>query len=241
MKQIIFIAISLISIFLSAQNTFIYELKAKEKTEINVKSGSGGDFIKTYSNPIQYTYLFNESKASFKPQLKLENSQTIQVDLLQLSAKTLGEYYLDYDKKIIENTQSFNTKDYVVISNFDDLHWTDEHVEEVINGYKTKKYSTKRTEKGLTKDKIYTTMVWVDESYSQDIAPFGLTGLKGLIVKVDFNGGNELVLYQTAISKISRIEPFQQKNVISKQDYQKLIDDKMEELRQKRQEKMDFK
>ena len=121
------------------------------------------------------------------------------------------------------------------------MHWIDTNDTEVINGYQTKKYITKRKEKGLTKDKIFTTTIWIDESYPQDVAPFGLMGLKGLIVKVNFNGVNDLILDKIEETKLKEVQPLKAKNRLTKEEYQKLIDDRMETIRSKRQERLNFK
>ena len=239
MKQIIILLIIFLSNGLIAQNTFIYQFSAKENQ--NAKSGILADVITSAPDPVEYIYLVNEKKASFKPELKINNSQTNQIDLLKISVKSLGEYFYDYDKKEIENKIEFSNKEYIVTSNFDDLHWIDMNESEKINGYQTKKYITKRKEKGLTKDKIYTTTIWIDESHPQDIAPFGLMGLKGLIVKVNFNGGNDLTLVKIDEEKSKDIQPLKAKNRIKKVEYQTIIDEQMETLRNKRQERLNFK
>lgn len=241
MKQIIFAFLMLISNVLIAQNTFIYQLTPMVKAESEIQSGPAADLFKSTSDPIQYSYLIQDDKASFKPELKINNSQTNQIDLLQISVKSLGEYFYDYKNKLIENKIELSGKEYIVTSNFNDLHWIDTNDTEVINGYQTKKYITKRKEKGLTKDKIFTTTIWIDESYPQDIAPFGLMGLKGLIVKVNFNGVNDLILDKIEETKLKEIQPLKAKNRLTKEEYQKLIDDRMETIRSKRQERLNFK
>lgn len=241
MKQIIFAFLMLISNLLIAQNTFIYQLTPKNKAEKEIQSGPAADFFKATSDPIEYVYKMNNNRAVFYPLLKIDNSQTNQIDLLQLSAKTLGEYFYDYKNKLIENKVELSGKEYIVTSNFNDLHWIDTNDTEVINGYQTKKYITKRKEKGLTKDKIFTTTIWIDESYSQDIAPFGLMGLKGLVVKVNFNGFNNLILDKIEETKLKEIQPLKAKNRLTKEEYQKLIDERMETIRNKRQERLNFK
>ena len=179
----------------------------------------------------------NNNRAIFYPIFKIDNSQTNQIDMLQLSAKTLGEYFYDYDQKLIENKIEFLNKEYIVMSNFEDLHWIDTNEKEIINDYQTKKYITKRKEN----DKIYTTTIWIDESYPKDIAPFGLMGLKGLIVKVNFNGVNDLILDKIEETKLKEIQPLKAKNRLTKVEYQRLTDERMETIRNKRQERLDLK
>lgn len=241
MKQIIFTFLVLISNLLIAQNTFIYQFNSMNKVENGIQSGPMADFFKATSDPIEYVYKMNNNRAIFYPLLKIDNSQTNQIDMLQLSAKTLGEYFYDYDQKLIENKVEISNKEYVVTSTFDDLHWIDTNESETINGYPTKKYITKRKEKGIKTDKIYTTTIWIDESYPQDIAPFGLMGLKGLIVKVNFNGGNDLILQTIETKKVSAIQPFKGKNRITKEAYKKMIDDKLDQIKESRGVKMDLK
>ncbi|WP_322970584.1 GLPGLI family protein [Faecalibacter sp. LW9] len=239
MKQIIILLIIFLSNGLIAQNTFIYQFSAKENQ--NAKSGILADVITSAPDPVEYIYLVNEKKASFKPELKINNSQTNQIDLLKISVKSLGEYFYDYDQKLIENKIETSNKEYIVTSTFDDLHWIDTNESETINGYPTKKYITKRKEKGIKTDKIYTTTIWIDESYPQDIAPFGLMGLKGLIVKVNFNGRNDLILQTIETKKVSAIQPFKGKNRITKEAYRKMIDDKLDQIKESRGVKMDLK
>lgn len=237
MKQIIFTFLVFISNLLIAQNTFIYQLIPKNKAEKEIQSGPAADFFKATSDPIEYVYKMNNNRAIFYSLLKIDNSQTNQIDLLQLSAKSLGEYFYDYDKKVIENKIEYSNKEFIVMSNFDDLHWIDTNESVEINGYQTKKYITKRKEE----DKIYTTTIWIDESYNKDISPFGLMGLKGLIVKVNFNGGNDLILEKIEESKLKEIQPLKAKNRVTKEEYEKLIDEQMEIIRNKRQERLDLK
>ncbi|HEY4538407.1 MAG TPA: hypothetical protein VIG94_00160 [Faecalibacter sp.] len=241
MKQITFTFIVLISNLLLAQNTFTYQFTPMVNAEKAIQSGPMADFFKATSDPIEYVYKMNNNRAIFYPLLKIDNSQTNQIDMLQLSAKTLGEYFYDYDQKLIENKIETSNKEYIVTSNFDDLHWIDTNESETINGYPTKKYITKRKEKGIKTDKIYTTTIWIDESYPQDIAPFGLMGLKGLIVKVNFNGGNDLILQTIETKKMSAIQPFKGKNRIMKEAYRKMIDDQLDKIKESRGVKMDLK
>lgn len=241
MKQITFTFIILISNLLLAQNTFTYQFTPMTNAEMKIQSGPVADLFKATSDPIDYTYQINNNKAFFYPIFKINNAQTAQIDLLELSAKTLGEYFYDYDQKLIENKIEILNKEYIVTSNFDDLHWIDTNESENINGYQTKKYITKRKEKGLTKDKIYTTTIWIDDSYPQDVAPFGLMGLKGLIVKVNFNGGNDLILQTIETKKVSAIQPFKGKNRITKEAYIKMTDDQLDQIKESRGVKMDLK
>ena len=241
MKQITFTFIILISNLLLAQNTFTYQFTPMVNAEKVIQSGPAADLFKSTSDPIVYTYQISNNKAVFYPIFKINNAQTVQFDLLKLSAKTLGEYFYDYDQKLIENKVEISNKEYVVTSTFDDLHWIDTNESETINGYPTKKYITKRKEKGIKTDKIYTTTIWIDESYPQDIAPFGLMGLKGLIVKVNFNGGNDLILQTIETKKVSAIQPFKGKNRITKEAYKKMIDDKLDQIKESRGVKMDLK
>ena len=111
---------------------------------------------------------------------------------------------------------------------------------EEINGVLTKKYSTKRKDKRLKEHKIITTTVWVDETYSDNIAPFGLMGLKGIIVKVNFNGRNNLILKRVETNSLKEIKPLSAKNKVTKEEFQEIIDQLMLEYRRKRAEKLEI-
>ena len=223
--QILFFCFLLSPVFaqLNVGNTFIYELASKKDN--GAKSTILNDVIESNPNPVEYIYQTNGNEASFEPILVLNNSQTGQFNLLQISVKTFGEFYYNLKDNLIENKKEISNKEYIITSKFDDLHWIDTNETEEINGISTKKYITKRKEKGLKVDKIYTTTVWVDEAYPMNIAPFDLTGLKGLVMKVNFNGGSELILKQIENRKLKEIKPLKAKNSITKAEYQKLIDE----------------
>ncbi len=239
--QILFFCFLLSPIFaqLNEGNTFIYELASKKEQE--TKTTILADFIQPNPNPVEYIYQTNGNEASFAPILVLDNSQTNRFNLLQISVKTFGEFYYNLKENLIENKKELSNKEYIITSKLDDLHWIDLNETEEVNGILTKKYITTRKEKGLKADKIYTTTVWIDESYPMNIAPFDLTGLKGLVMKVNFNGGNELILKKIENQKLKEIKPLKAKNRITKAEYQKLIDEKMENLRNKKPVSFDIK
>lgn len=239
--QILFFCFLLSPIFaqLNEGNTFIYELVSKKDQE--TKSTVLNDLFETSQNPVEYIYQTNGNEASFEPILVLNNSQTGKFNLLQISVKTFGEFYYNLKENLIENKKELSNKEYIITSKLDDLHWIDTDEIEEINGISTKKYLTKRKEKGLKADKIYTTTVWVDEAYPMNIAPFDLTGLKGLVIKVNFNGRNELILKQIENRKLKEVKPLKAKNRITKAEYQKLIDEQMENLRNKKPISFDIK
>ena len=242
-KTILSCFTSLLFIYTFAQqpvgNTFNYEFYStksnhKQSTVLN-------DLFETNPNPVEYIYQTNGNEASFNPILVLNNSQTGQFNLLQISVKTFGEFYYNLKENLIENKKEISNKEYIITSKLDDLYWIDLSEVEEVNGVLTKKYITKRKEKGLKADKIYTTTVWVDEAYPMNIAPFDLTGLKGLVMKVNFNRGSELILKQIENRKLKEIKPLKAKNSITKAEYQKLIDEQMENLRNKKTVSFDIK
>ena len=147
--QILFFCFLLSPIFaqLNEGNTFIYELVSKKDQE--TKSTVLNDLFETSQNPVEYIYQTNGNEASFEPILVLNNSQTGKFNLLQISVKTFGEFYYNLKENLIENKKELSNKEYIITSKLDDLHWIDTDEIEEINGISTKKYLTKRKEKGL--------------------------------------------------------------------------------------------
>jgi len=225
-----FILLFVIGFFVQAQHTtFHYKLYPNQPI---ISQSSTSQLVEFEQNPLDYTFLFFEEKGSFFPELKLDNSQTFKIDMTKIFATTFGEFYYDYSTKEIENKlKSSLGKEYILTSNFDAIHWIKLDETEIINGFKTKKAMYKRKEMGLKEDKVYTVIVWYDDTYPLDIAPFNLTGLKGLVVKVNFNGGNKLLLNSMENTKVKTIEPFKGKNRITREAHQQMIFDKMAEHR----------
>ncbi|MDH0675162.1 MULTISPECIES: hypothetical protein [Empedobacter] len=240
MNKYFFLIIILISSLCFAQlpkgNTFIYELSS----DVEFKSSKSFDLIKSTSNPVEYIYTYNGEQALFVPIEKLNNSQTLEIDMVQIFVRANGMFYYDYKNQFISNKKNLMNKEYLVTSKFDDLYWIDLNETEEINGVLTKKYNTKRKDKGLKEDKIITTTIWVDETYSDNIAPFGLMGLKGIIVKANFNGGNNLILKRIETNPLKEIKPLNAKNEVTKEEFQEIIDQRMLEYRRKRAEKLEI-
>ena len=66
-------------------------------------------------------------------------------------------------------------------------------------------------------------------------------GMKGLIVKVNFNNVYELELQNFETKNIKNIQPYKTKNRISKEEFEKIIEKRSKEFLRDKRERMDFK
>lgn len=112
----------------------------------------------------------------------------------------------------------------VITYDFDDLNWELTDKTEIINNRLCKIAVNRRYETGLKGPKEIVTVVWIDESFDRDIAPFGLGGLKGLVVKVNFNNNYEAVLSEMSFRKNLNIKPFKAKTRMTLEEYYKEIE-----------------
>lgn len=198
------------------------------------------DFLKTDGDTIEFVYTQQNELAYFEPRLKIDNSQDGKLDFSNIFIKSHGLFYYDFESQIFQNQKESLQQLLIIDLKPEDYNW--EISDEILDclSYKCKKASFTRIEKGVKQDRAYTITVWYDENYRHTIAPFGLLGLKGLIVKIDFNGGPKVHLFDISNSKKpKKIKPFTKGKRVSLSEFNQMIDDYMLKLRERTQNKVD--
>ncbi len=181
------------------------------------------ELIDTNFDVIQYELKMNNFQGKFTPIEKINNSQSLQFNFNSAFIKTQGEFFFDNRNKEVQNKKDFANNSYIVEYPFTFYDWKIEEEEEVILNYNCKKAVYQKTDLGLKEDKIYTITVWYDESFNSDIAPFGLHGLPGLVVKVNFNNNYEVLLDKMEEKNEFKVLPYKHGERISMEHFQSLV------------------
>ncbi|MCA4778025.1 hypothetical protein OBJ96_12440 [Empedobacter falsenii] len=230
MKTIKILILLLFTYNLFAQekaNTFIYKFYNAYDSEKITALSKKGISVK-FDDSITYILEQNDSIGTFKAESKLNNSQGTSFDLTEVFIKSQGDFFYDYKNNITLNSK----RDYVIKIDENDFTW--EIIEDNISCLERicKKAKFTKIEKGVTKDREYTIEVLYDDSYSKNILPFGLLGLKGLIVKINFNGNQEVILEEMKYNKNIKIKPFKDKRkIITQREYNEILNNKMLEMK----------
>lgn len=152
---------------------------------------------------IDYEFTLGATHAVLNPVVKLNNTQEVgKIDYRKITIDVNGVYDYDFTHSIFYNTKEFNGKKISVKHEYNYLDWKFEDVQEIINGYQCKKAFYSKTE-NLGNDQVreYTITVWYSDALTPHLAPFGLTGLPGGIVKINYNNHNEVLLAGEISSK----------------------------------------
>lgn len=223
-------------LFAQESNYFVYKVFNNSKSTIQDNRKLDG-IIGQNNDTINYELFFDQSRALFTPIYKLNNSQEFQIDLNELFIKTQGSFYYDYDKKIVENQKITLGSKYVITKNFDDIQWEISDETDTIQNFICKKAILKIKEFSFKeKERDYIISVWFTDKFKHNIAPFGLVGLNGLIVKVDFNGTQQVLLDRIGMKeKIKKIEPFKDGKKISQSEHDTLIKNYLEKIKERRE------
>ncbi|MDO5655649.1 MAG: hypothetical protein Q4G27_05870 [Flavobacteriaceae bacterium] len=104
-------------------NLFHYTAYKVENSSDTKSVGKFDDFIAKHEEPIQFELKSNEKEALFYPIEKLNNSQTLSFSFNKAFVKTQGEFYYDYDSRIVENRKPYGNKNYIVTYPFDYYTW----------------------------------------------------------------------------------------------------------------------
>ncbi|MDM1544183.1 hypothetical protein OBK28_13065 [Empedobacter falsenii] len=234
MKTIKILLLLLFTYNLSAQeiaNTFIYKFYNAYDSEKITALNKKGIYVK-FDDSITYILEQNDSIGTFKAESKLNNSQGTSVDLTEVFIKSQGDFFYDYKKNIVLNSK----RDYVIKIDENDFTW--DIIADNISCMEEricKKAKFTKIEKGVTKDREYTIEVLYDDSYPKNVLPFGLLGLKGLIVKINFNGNQEVILEDMKYNKNIKIKPLKDnRKIITQKELDEILNNKMLEMREKR-------
>lgn len=221
-------------------NNFIYHLYNTNTANIQLPS-SLDDIVQQKSDTIEYIFEIDDNKGRFYPILKLNNSQQdTKLDLNEIFVRTEGEYYYDFEKHIFENKKLTLGRTFIVDIKEDSLKWNISDESTPCFNYSCKKATLTRIEKGLTEEKQYKITVWYTNDVPYDIAPFGLVGLNGLIVKINFNGNTEVIIKKMFINDSpKKIKPFPSGKRLSSYEYNLIIQEQLDKYRRIRDSGVD--
>lgn len=149
------------------------------------------------------------------------------MDFNKIFISSQGKFYYDEEEKIVENQKNALGKTFIITNEFKNFNWDVQDEFDTINNHICRKAILIKNEKDSRgKDKKYTITVWYDETFPQNISPFGLVGLKGLIVKIDFNGNYKSILGDFKNIRIDKpIVPFKTGKHITETELQNLLVD----------------
>ncbi len=231
MKSRLFLITFLLNIFLFAQenyNHFIYTITSGEKMEQNSNDQKikMKEIFDVNEPNIEYELFYDNGKTFFTPITKLNNSQSSLLSLNKIFIDTKGEYYYDEQSNLIENSiETFNKK-YIIESSYNEIPWIRTNQTKIIADKTCKIAYYQETQPGTKEDRNYVYTVCFVEDFDKNIAPFGLTGLQGIVLEIDFNGFKKATLTEMKSSKTTKkIKPFTKGEKISKQEHNKIIED----------------
>lgn len=230
MKKIL-LCLVLLPMVLLAQNdnptTYLYKWSVipKESAEASSNLDQIGD---NRFETIDYEFTLGSAYAVLNPVVKLNNTQAIgKIDFAQMTIDENGVYDYDLTNSVFYNTKEFNGKKISVKYDYNYLDWKFEDAQEIINGYHCKKAVYSRTYT-LRNDQVreYTITVWYADVLNPHLAPFGLTGLPGGIVKINYNDYSEVLFAGEISSKKKRkIKPNKLGQIISKETYDIMLEE----------------
>lgn len=213
-------------------NFFIYQAYKFESSED--ESSNMRMFLKQETDSIQFELKYANNASYFYPIYKIDNSQEFKISLHDVFRKSQGEFFVDYQLKKTENMKYLNGRRVIIEYDFDEIEWELTNKTEIVNDRLCKIAVNRRYETGLNGPKEIVTVAWVDESYNADIAPFGLVGLHGLIVKVNFNNNYEVILSDMSSIKNPKLKELKGNNRISLTEYYAEIERLNKERRERK-------
>lgn len=232
MNKLFSIILFFLSIQIFSQNVLI-KYKVHKTNNLNLTKELT-NLIKNDNDYMDYDLFFNGEEGKFVPVYKLNNSQTKEIDLNNIFKKTQGEFYFNNKTKVVENKKETLGSKFIISYPYEQIKWTITNETENVLGYFCKKAIYKKEEYGLKETKTYTITVWFTEDYPYQIAPFGLMGLNGLVVKANFNNSFEVEIEKIEDYKNEKITPFEGKNKISMNEFDDVLKSKIQEYRKKK-------
>lgn len=203
MKLILFFFFLWFSLAATAQENHVqhyeYKLYRVLKTDANAQSNRNSNaFIETNKmDTLIYNLLIDKERASFRADEKISNSQIEEIDFSELMIESFGSYFYDFADSVIYNTKEFNGRKFSIKHGFDYIDWQMSSETEILNGYNCKIATYTQKEKlRNNKERDYTITVWFSDEVNSDATPFGLVGLPGGIIKINFNRFVEAILSQ---------------------------------------------
>lgn len=217
----------------------VYDVYPIKKAENTIDS-KFADLLGRAYDTIEYHYQQVGRQAKFFSIPKINNSQTAVVDMSEIFIQTRGEFYYDYEHQVFENLVSSDNKTYIIELKSDDYNWVIEDELTPCFEFMCKKATMAKLDKGLKTPREYKTTVWYVEDYPIDVIPFGLLGLKGLIVKIDFNNNTMVSLNKIEENKKPvKISPFKKGIRVSQKDFDAMIEKQMDVMRSRRNNRID--
>ena len=148
--------------------------------------------------------------------------------------KTQGEFYFNNNTRIIENKKETIGNRFIISYPYEKINWVITNETENILGYSCKKAIYQKEDYGLKETKTYTVTAWFVEGSGYQVAPFGLMGLNGLVVKANFNNSFEVEIDKIENNKKEKIAPFEGKNKITMDEFDNILKSKIQEYRNKK-------
>lgn len=187
--------------------------------------------MKQETDSIDFEMIYKKGRSLFYSIEKIDNSKLFQISMHEVFRKSQGEFFYDNATRKAENKKESNGQPVIISYGFDEIKWEITDKTEIINDRLCRIAVHRRIEEGRNGPREMVTVAWVDETHPQDIAPFGLVGLKGLIVKVNFNNNYEALLDTISTKKNKKIAAFKSGKRISLKDYYAALEQLMQERR----------
>lgn len=240
MKYTIFLFLAFNSIFLFSQNDFNYYtfkvFKTNESAQKLNNKNLDGIIEDNASDTIEYEMYLTDSLASFTPIFKLNNSQSSIINMSDIFMKSQGSFYYDFKNQTIENYKNSLGKDFIITSLMHDINWEKSNSLDTIGNIICNKAIYKKKETSVAGGiREYIITAWYIENSNPKIAPFGLLGLNGTVIKLDFNGVQSVILDKIERKKkIKMVRPSKNGTRITKSEFDKIINDQLLEMKHRR-------
>lgn len=218
-------------LFAQNSNPTIYTYKlykiTKPVNEVESTNREIKDFIGINRlDTIEYEFSINLNYAVSKPLPKLNNDQgNFGIDLTSIIIDSYGTFDYDLTDSTFYNTKEYNGKKYSIKYNYNYINWKYDSTLETIKDLQCKKASYSKIEnlKG-GKTRKYVVTVWYSEEINPHVAPFGLSGLPGGIVKINFNNFSEVLLDTIRQpQKAVKIKPTKFGKIITEEEFDELL------------------
>lgn len=218
--------------FIFAQNNNIvysYKYKLYKVKQNQTQSNINRDVIDYIGinkiDTIDYELQINNENATFLANQKLSNKQSEEINFAEIIIESNGSWYYDLKNYSLYNTVDFNSKKFSIVYEYNYIQWQLSQEVEEINGYKCKSATYSKNEELLNGEKRdYNITVWYSDKINQNANPFGLVGLSGGIVKINFNGFTEAILDEIKIdsSKKKKKKSYNFGNIVSPIEFEKI-------------------
>lgn len=223
------------------KDDFKKSMKFESSTSSKLPSGFEDQVYKSMTEPKDYLLTIFDNESYYKKEEKISNNQSSGFSIsFSTSGAGEGLYKNIEAKQYITNVSSFN-KDYTIKDELKDYKWKLSRDTKKVLGFDVKKATA-------TVDST-TIVAWYAPSLAVKNGPGKYDGLPGLILETESQNSKDKMNAKTVIRAIEvkevpelkKIDKPKEKNVISNDEFKKVMDAQNEKFKKMRSEGVDKK